>query len=67
MKPNDLKKLKLKVKSHFYNKLKTTHNCSNETYNSKIIESLIFNKNTHLAIVFKENTLFDFGDEFLKR
>jgi hypothetical protein len=66
-KPVDIKKLRMKIKSHIYNKLVVNHNTSQENYSNKVIDTLIFNKNTHLSIAFKESMLLDFGDEFLKR
>jgi len=67
IKPTELKKIRLKLKTQCYNKLANKHNTTQISYNNKVVDSLIFNKNTHMSIVFKESMILDFGDEFLKR
>lgn len=45
----------------------TKHNTSKNSYNSFILENLIYNKNCHLVSVFKEAMIMDYLEEFLKR
>ncbi len=67
LKPEDLKRMKNKLKTRVYHRLLAKHNTSKSSYNDKVIDSLIFNKNTHFAVTFKDCMIIDFTDEFLKR
>jgi len=56
-----------KLKIHIYRRLTLKHNSNYKTYTNKMLDCLIFNKNTHASVAFKDNIMFEFLDEFLKR
>jgi hypothetical protein len=69
-KPKDLKELKkaiTKLKTNVYKRLTYKHNSNKNTYITKVVDNLIFNKNTHMASEFRDCMMLDFTDEFLKR
>lgn len=57
----------LKLKTHIYRRLTLKHNSNYKTYTNKTLDALIFNKNTHISVAFKDDIMFEFLDEFLKR
>jgi len=67
LKPQDLKKMIVKLKTKVYNRVINKHNCDKSLYQSKAIDNLIFNKNTHLSVKYRDDMMLDFTDEFLKR
>jgi len=67
IKPAELKKLRTKLKTKVYNRLVAKHDSDNSFYNNKLIDNLIFNKNTHVAVEFRDCMILDYTDEFLKR
>lgn len=67
IKPQELKKIRIKLKNKVYNRLIAKHDSERRTYNNKIIDNLILNKNTHMSVEFKDCMILDFTDEFLKR
>ena len=67
IKPQELRKIKIKLKSKVYSRLLNKHDSDNTAYTNKIIDNLIFNKNTHMAVEFRDCMILDFTDEFLKR
>ena len=67
LKPQELKKIKIKLKSKVYNRLALKHNSSCDVFSEKLLDSLIYNKNTHLSVAFRDNMIMDFTEEFLKR
>jgi hypothetical protein len=67
LKPSEPPKSKIQLKLHVYRRLTLKHNSSYKTYTNKTLDSLIFNKNTHSSVAFKDQIMFDFLDEFLKR
>ncbi len=68
-KPEDIlpQKPKNELENHIFNRLRRKHNSKYNTYINKITDNLCFNKNTHLAVAFKDEIMYDFYDEFLKR
>jgi len=60
-------KSKLQLKFHIYRRLTLKHNSNYKTCTNKTLDALIFNKNTHLSVAFKDEIMFEFQDEFLKR
>jgi len=66
-KPEEIKKMVMKLKTKVYKRLVNKHDSDKNVYNNKVIDNLIFNKNTHLSVKFRDNTMLDFTDEFLKR
>jgi hypothetical protein len=63
----EIVKQKNRLKSKIFTRLKIKHNSRNNNYNSILIESLIFNKNTHYTANYKDGIILDFTDEYLKR
>ena len=56
-----------KLKSRVYTRLIKKHNNDISVYNTKVIDNLIYNKNTHLSVQFRDAVMLQFNDEFLKR
>jgi len=67
IKPQELKKIRIKLKNKVYNRLISKHDSERRTYNNKIIDNLILNKNTHMSVEFRDCMILNFTDEFLKR
>jgi hypothetical protein len=63
----EIPKSKLKLKTHIFRRLTLKHNSSSRTHINKTLDCLIFSKNTHLSVGFKDDVMFNFQDEFLKR
>ncbi len=61
------KQPKINLKIHVFRRLTRKHNSNHKTYNNKVLDSLIFNKTTHLSVSFKDRVILEFMDEFLKR
>ena len=57
------------IESEIMKKFNVRYNSNdkNSSYNQLIVNSLIFNKNTHLVAMFKDSMIWDYIDEFLKR
>lgn len=53
--------------SQVFKRLRKKHNTNTKIHNNMIIDSLVYNKNTHLAIEFKDEILYEYKDEYLKR
>ena len=64
-----LTKINILSKTYLNNKYNHNNkkNISKSNYLSLIIDSLIFNKNTHLVSIFKDYMIKDYIEEFLKR
>ena len=62
-----LKKIIYTSKQYLNIKYGTKSNNLNYNYLGLIMETLIFNKNTHLVSVFKDYMIIDYVEEFLKR
>lgn len=60
-------KSKIALKKHIFRRLCLKHNSNQKAIVNKTLDTLIFNKNTHIAVAFKDEILFEYGDEFLKR
>lgn len=60
-----LKSIESEIMKKFY--ARYSSNNKNSSYNLLIVNSLIFNKNTHLVAMFKNSMIWDYIDEFLKR
>ena len=58
--------IQLKSKIYLQNQYGSNCNLKNK-YSYQVIDNLIFNRNSHLTTVFKDNMINDFIDEFLKR
>lgn len=57
------------IESEIMKKFNARYNSNdkNSSYNQLIVNSLIFNKNTHLVAMFKDSMIWDYIDEFFKR
>jgi hypothetical protein len=49
------------------NGLISKYSCKEDDYDNMILDSLLYNKNTHVVSVFKNYMILDYIDEFLKR
>ena len=67
MKNNSYKRKSYHFKSVLYKKYNNYTNKTNDILNNIIVDSLIYNKNTHLVSKFKDYMVLDYIDEFLKR
>ena len=63
---NTIKTIKEKIKAYFNNKYNNEKNLEYQ-YIGLITRNLIFNRNTHLVSMFKDNMIMDYIEEFLKR
>jgi hypothetical protein len=63
----DHPKSKLQIKTHIFKRLTLKHNSSSRTITNKTLDCLIFSKNTHLSVGFKDDIMYNYQDEFLKR
>ena len=56
------------IRAHSYLINQYGSNCNNKyKYFYQVADNLLFNRNTHLVSVFKDNMIHDFIDEFLKK
>ena len=67
MKPQELYKSRVNLKSKIYKRLINKHSTSKSTISEKLIDTLVYNKNTHATVGFRDCIILDITEEFLKR